>query len=659
MKLSWKVMFFLFYSTNHFCLAQDYDDDTVTQEQPILPKGLENCNGIFLSYNFISRTKEYPHVKNATAQAWAFKSTVTVMNTGTYVLPAWKMFIGFQNREILVSAGGAVLTTGQDFPSPVGNGTYLSGYPQTDLETSINTAGDLSQIQAKVELSGTQFGLMPNRIPMPKTIKLVNDGYKCPKPIHQQTSMYVCCVKDPKFKAKELKSKFLPRQKGDLSISYDVTQAYGNNYMAQVTIQNSNPLGRLDHWNLTWEWMRGEFIYSMKGAYVRDVDHGGCLYGLAGQYYKEMDFSQVLNCQKKPIIFDLPAEKANDTQLGKIPFCCKNGTVLPETMDGSKSKSVFQVQVFKIPPDLNRTAIYPPQKWKIEGVLNPDYKCGAPIRVDPTQTPDSNGLQATKYAIASWQIVCNISRPTQGKFKCCVTFSAYYNKSVIPCDTCACGCPNTAKCNPDKKAMLLPPEALLLPFENRSTKARAWAYINHFPLPKPLPCSDNCGVTINWHVVSDYTNGWAARITLFNWKRVDFEDWFTAVQLKKHASRGFEKLYSFNGTLLKKVNNTIFIQGLPGLNYLIGKMNGTNPKTDPDVPGKQQSVISFKKKPSQGIDIAKGDGFPSRVFFNGKECALPTRIPIGNGGNRRSVNFVLLFLFTIAGFLLIEFSFVS
>ncbi|KAK6283604.1 hypothetical protein POUND7_002556 [Theobroma cacao] len=312
MKLSWKVlgfMLFQFCSTSHFCLAQDYD----TEAQPTLPEGQENCNGIFVSYNFISRTKEYPHVKNATAQAWAFKATATIMNTGTYVLQAWKIFIGFQYKEILVSAGGAVLTNGGDFPAAVGNGTFISGYPQSDLETSIDTAGDFNQIQAQIELSGTQFGLRPPRIPMPKTIKLVNDGYKCPAPTHRKTAMYVCCVRNPKYKAKDLKTKFLPRQKGDLSISYDVTQAYGNNYLAQVTIENSNPLGRLDHWNLTWEWMRGEFIYSMKGAYVREVDTAGCINGLAGQYYQEMDFSSVLNCQKNPIIFYLPAERANDT----------------------------------------------------------------------------------------------------------------------------------------------------------------------------------------------------------------------------------------------------------------------------------------------------------------------------------------------------------
>lgn len=465
--------------------------------------------------------------------------------------------------------------------------------------------------------------------------------------------MYVCCVRDPKYKPKELKTKFLPRQQGDLLISYDVTQAYGNNYLAQVTIKNNNLLGRLDHWNLTWEWTRGEFIHSMKGAYVREVDYSGCIYGLAGQYYQSMDFSEVLNCQKKPVIFDLPAERASDNQLGKIPNCCRNGTILPVTMDKSKSKSVFQVQVFKIPPDMNRTAIYPPQKWNIVGVLNPEYECGAPIRVDPAQFHDPSGLQAIKFALASWQVVCNISRPTKGKYKCCVSFSAYYNESVIPCDTCACGCEDTDKCNPDKPAMLLPGEALLVPFENRTVKARAWASLNHFPVPNPLPCGDNCGVSINWHITSDYKQGWAARITLFNWRRINFENWFTAVQFKR-AGNGYEKLYSFNGTFMRKLNDTIFIQGLPGLDYLMGVTKGANPKTDPNVPGKQQSVISFKKKRRPVINIARGDGFPSRVFFNGEECALPTRIPIGSNGNRCSVNLFLLILFPIVSFLLRE-----
>lgn len=446
-----------------------------------------------------------------------------------------------------------------------------------------------------------------------------------------ESSMWACCKRDPKFKSKLKKTKFMRRQKGDLTISYDVQQAYDNNYNVEVTMENHNPLGRLDRWNLTWEWTRGEFIQTMKGAFPREMDYSDCVKGAAGQYYKDMDFSKVMNCQKHPIISDMPPEKKNDTELGKIPFCCRNGTLLPTLMDASQSKSVFQMQVFKVPPEMNKTSIYPPEKWKVMGILNPDYKCGPPLRVDPTRTPDKRGLDAQVIAVASWQIVCNITKPTKRSTRCCVSFSAYYNESVVPCNTCACGCDDTDHCNPDAKAMLLPPEALLIPFQNRTIKTLAWAKLKHFHVPKKLPCGDNCGVSINWHIASDYKAGWSARITLFNWETTPFQNWFTAMQFKK-AALGFEKVYSFNGTFLPKLNHTVFMQGLEGMNYLIALDNTTNPK----LPGKQQSVISFTKKHTPGIQIAKGDGFPSKVFFNGEECNLPTQFPVGSGNRHKA-----------------------
>lgn len=103
-----------------------------------------------------------------------------MINTRVDEVKAWKAFIGFHHDEILVSANGAVLMDGDDLPAMVGkNGTTIMGYPQTDLKTSIETAGDVMQIQAKVEFVGTQFGLGAKAVPMPKTIRLENDGFKC------------------------------------------------------------------------------------------------------------------------------------------------------------------------------------------------------------------------------------------------------------------------------------------------------------------------------------------------------------------------------------------------------------------------------------------------------------------------------------------------
>lgn len=618
----------------------------VSQAQAPSPAS-DSCNGIFLSYAYTSGNAIPPNLKSdPLEQPYRFESTLTILNNGLEELKSWKVFVGFKHNEFLVSASNAVLADGTSLPAKVGNGTVFAGFPSTDLKTAIETAGDVTQMQAQIKLVGTQFGVASPTVPLPSNISLANDGFVCPRSIVQGTNeLQVCCTKDANFKSNiTVDEEFLPRQNGDLTIMYDVLRTYESNYWAQVTISNHNPIGRLDNWQLSWDWMREEFINSIRGAYPYIVDTRDCILGSQGQFYKEMDFSTVLNCEKRPTIIDLPLTKFNDTNIGKIPFCCRNGTILPPSMDPSKSKSVFQIQVYKMPPDLNRSVLIPPQNWQINGTLNPDYKCGSPIRVSSSQFPDPSGLPSESTAVASWQVVCNITQAKNESPKCCVSFSAYYNDSVVPCKTCACGCPaNTGRtCSTTAQPILLPPEALLIPFENRTAMALAWANLKHRSVPNPLPCGDNCGVSINWHVYTDYTRGWTARITLFNWGDSNFADWFAAVKMDK-AGPGFESMYSFNGSALEGVNNTILMQGLPGLNYLVAEVNGSNPKKDPRVPGKQQSVISFTKKNTPGINVAAGDGFPTKVFFNGEECSLPSVIPTSRGyRNGFSLSFSVL-----------------
>ncbi|OIW17686.1 hypothetical protein TanjilG_29036 [Lupinus angustifolius] len=608
----------------------------------------QECNGVLLSYVYTTGERLPPKVSDAAKQPYRFESTVTLLNNGLDELKSWKVFVEFQHNEFLVSATGVVLADGTTLPAAVGNGTVFAGYPKTDLKTAVETAGDLTQMQVQIDLVGTVFGVAPPDTPLPASLKLANDGFKCDKTDGQGDSgINVCCTKDPKFKTNvTTNDKFMQRQNGDLTIMYDVIRTYESNYWAEVTIANHNRLGRLDNWKLSWDWMNDEFINAMRGAYPSVIDVSDCVFGKKGMQYKDLDFSNVLNCQKRPTIIDLPATKYNDTDLGKIPFCCRNGTILPPSMDISKSVSRFQMQVYKMPPNLNRSELSPPQNWQINGTLNPTYKCGPPVRVSPTANPDLSGIPSYKTVMASWQVVCNITKAIGTASKCCVSFSAFYNESAIPCKTCACGCPsNRGKtCSATAPAMWLPPDALLVPFANRSTKATAWADLKHLRVPNPMPCGDNCGVSINWHLNTDYAKGWSARITLFNWGDTNFADWFAAVQMDK-AAQGFEKMYSFNGSSLKGVNNTIFMQGLPGLNYLVAEVDGANPLKDPRVPGKQQSVISFTKKPTPGINVAHGDGFPTKVFFNGEECSLPSVIP--SSGSRKVFSWATLMLLTL------------
>ncbi|MQL94270.1 hypothetical protein Taro_026928 [Colocasia esculenta] len=608
------------------------------------PNPADTCNGIFLTYNMGARKAIHPLLPADPArQPYSFGASASILNSDTVALKAWSLHVGFPNGTVIVSANPTVLSDGSPFPAVIGpEGASFSGFPATDLPTPIETAGQLTQIQVEITIVGTMFGSPPPAVPMPAVLSLDNPGYVCPRPTRpggvNGTSIYTCCTRDPKFKFNDTISatdqQFLPRRTGDLTISYDVTQSFASSYLALVTIVNGSPLGRLDNWRLIWQWMRGEFIQSMKGAYPSVVDPSECIFGAQGQYYQDFDFSKVASCRRSPTILDLPLSMVNNTDVGRIPSCCRNGTILPASMDPSKSASAFQLQVFKMPPDLNRTKLFPPQNWRITGApgsLNPDYQCGPPVRVSPTQFPDPSGLQTATTAIASWQVVCNITQKRGSSPRCCVSFSAFYNESVVPCKTCACGCPANAvpsTCNATAPALLLPSEALLVPFSNRTSKALAWAELKHFNVPRPLPCPDNCGVSINWHVNTDFRNGWTARVTLFNWEDTSMADWFAAIRMGK-AYAGYETMYSFNGTAMG--NNTIFMQGLPGLNYLMGETAGANPSTDPRVPGKQQTVISFTKKTTPGIDVVAGDGFPTKVFFNGEECSIPDTIPMNRG----------------------------
>ncbi|KAF0908579.1 hypothetical protein E2562_026628 [Oryza meyeriana var. granulata] len=622
------------------------------QAQPAAaPPPEPDCNGMLLTYTLDDRKKIRPFVAVPDAQPYYFHATATIRNSGTRALRSWTLLLTFAHREILVTVDGAVLTSGTDLPynttaAGAGNATSFSGYPQTDLLTPISTAGDLTKIQATVNLVGTLFSGPEPYVPLPSALSLADPSYTCPPATNVSTSLSTCCVLTPEAEANATAgdldaartTSYLPRGTGDLVITYDVLQAYETNYLAQVTLENDALLGRLDGWELSWEWLRGEFINSMRGAYPRQFGASDCVYGPQGAYYKGLDFSKVLNCDRKPAVLDLPPSRRDNKDIGGINHCCRNGTMLPKSVDAAQSKSAFQMEVYKMPPDLNRTKLYAPTNFRVSGAspLNPEYTCWQPVRVSPTELPDPSGLASTTLALATWQVVCNMTAAPSRTPSCCVTFSAFYNESVIPCSTCACGCPAAASCSMTTPSMLLPPYALLMPFERRGREAVKWAGEKGLGVPSPMPCGDNCGVSINWHVATDYAGGWSARATLFNWVEVDMAEWFLAVVMEKQAFDGFDQAFSFNATAAGNGTTMILMQGMEGFEYLKGESNMSG--VDYPVAGKQQSVLLFSKKRRSGgdsIDVVGGGGFPSRVLFNGHECAMPQRIP--SGANRRLV----------------------
>lgn len=584
------------------------------------------CDGVDIVYinNYTARI--YPFLDDTPwLQPYRFESIVTITNMGYSTVEAWAMGIDFQHNEILVDAEGIVLEDGRLMPVDVSNGTVLTQIPAGVLKNAIETAGDMNQVQKTFKIKGTEFGKKLD--PMPRSINITLKGYNCSESLlYGNNTMHTCCSEPNRNVTLNDEEFFLNPETGNFTIMYDVIQAYPGSYLAHVTLSNDSPIARLDFWNISFTWQENEFITKMMGATTREADREVCMNGIAGKTYSDPDMNNVFCCSVSPEIVDLPIDRTNDTQIGGIEYCCRNGTLWPALLDEKKSKSAFLMNVYKVPPmssQLNH--IIPPGNWRIG---DGRFKCGIPRRIKPTAYLDPYLLYETT-AFKTWQVTCN---ETENKPppKCCVSFSKYTNDSIVPCRTCACGCPASPQpaCNASASAMLLPYSAITMHPENRTRQILAWADINHNKnIPNPLPCQDYCGVAINWHIVSNFTGGWSSRMTLFDWSDVTFPDWFAVLQMPG-AYQGFQQAYSFNATKMPNMNGTapdntsVMVTGLQGLNYLMAATNRSA--------GKLQSVFSYTKLTTSGM--REQDYFPEKVWFNGEECVMPEGFPLSRSG---------------------------
>ncbi|KAG0631966.1 hypothetical protein M758_1G294500 [Ceratodon purpureus] len=645
-------------------------DEFAPAPGPSLEDLFPPCQGVLVVYTTTFTKKIYPYLNDTPwIQPYRFQALATLLNQGYSTIANWEMGITYQHGEILVNAGGAVLNDGSRLPADVSNGTVLTGAQPQKLMNAIETAGDLQLIQRIIPLVGTEFGI--KRDPMPKSINITTKDYNCSVPTMKgNNTMYTCCLeKNRNITLTDDGETYLPEEAGNITILYDVTQSYENNYMAMVTISNNMPITRIDHWNLSWTWTENEFINSIMGAQTFEADIKTCVNGLPGRTYAAgPDVNKAACCSVNPIILDLPLDRTNDTNIGGIKNCCKNGTIYPAIIDPKKTKSAFLMNVYKVPPgSTDMTYVVPPVDFKFgDGANTTDgyYTCGKPRLIKPTVYPDPwNSLIHQTSAVKTWQITCNITQEVKRIPKCCVSFSAYYNESVVPCRNGACGHPvlppsdvygdTSPTCDANAPAMLLPYGALTLAPVNRTKKITAWAALNHKAIPSPLPCTDYCGININWHIVSDFTKGWSARLTLLDWSNITYPDWFAVIEMPK-ATPGLQEAYTMNATRLPLLNNslgdpllnnTFVVTGLEGYNnYLMAAQNLSS--------GKIQSVVSFTKETTPGILVPMGDGFPTRIFFNGEECVMPEYQPI-NGSGRVAPSLVFGFILACLSFFLL------
>jgi hypothetical protein len=70
----------------------------------------------------------------------------------------------------------------------------------------------------------------------------------------------------------------------------------------------------------------------------------------------------------------------------------------------------------------------------------PGYTCG-PGKVVPSTVFLSDDRRRKTQALMTWNVTCTYSQHLASKYPpCCVSFSSFYNDTIVPCAKCACGC---------------------------------------------------------------------------------------------------------------------------------------------------------------------------------------------------------------------------
>lgn len=217
-------------------------------------------------------------------------------------------------------------------------------------------------------------------------------------------------------------------------------------------------------WKLSWTWKEDEVIWNMWGAEA--TEQGNCTKFIGGG-------GQLPHCcEKKPTIVDLMPGAPYNMQVSN---CCKGGVLTSMVQDYTKSLASFRMVIGAF--SNNSTDINMPSNFTL-GL--PGYSCGNPFHVPPTKFSHDSGRRftqalgeyketisgtsfyciVTKYivifvwiccyltwfsggivVVETWNVTCSYSQfrssPTP---KCCVSLSAFYNDTIVPCPECSCTC---------------------------------------------------------------------------------------------------------------------------------------------------------------------------------------------------------------------------
>ncbi|CAK9204140.1 unnamed protein product [Sphagnum troendelagicum] len=384
---------------------------------------------------------------------------------------------------------------------------------------------------------------------------------------------------------------------GNITIKWDVMQWTGDGYQATVTLYNWQLYRHIDSpgWVLGWTWAKKEIIWNMVGAQA--TDQGDCSKVTGGTIPH--------SCAPSPQIVDLLPGVPYSQQTAN---CCRGGVLSAFAQDPSNSVALFIIIVGR--SGNTNTSVVLPKNFTLAGP-GPGYTCSAATKVPKTRflSPDR---RRTTLALMTWNLTCIYSQTQAQKApSCCVSFSAFYNSTIVPCPKCACDCPtngtNVALADTTNQLCIdrNDPHPVLPTSKNTGIVA-----------PDMLYCTqDMCPVKIHWHVKVNYQEYWRVKLTITNRDLSrNFSLWNMVAQ---HPNFGnFTEAFSFSYKPLNPYgpssNNSALFWGVKYYNDML--MQG-----GPD--GNVQSEILFRK--DSLFTLASGWAFPHRILFNGDECVLP------------------------------------
>ncbi|KDP31374.1 hypothetical protein JCGZ_11750 [Jatropha curcas] len=372
---------------------------------------------------------------------------------------------------------------------------------------------------------------------------------------------------------------------GNITIKWDVMSWTPDGYVATVTMSNFQLYRHImsPGWTLSWSWAKKEVIWSMVGAQA--TEQGDC-----SKFKGNIPHC----CKKTPTVVDLlPGVPYNQ----QFTNCCKGGVVAAWGQDPSSSVSAFQVSV-GLAGTSNKT-VKLPKNFTLLGP-GPGYTCG-PAKIVPSTvffTPDN---RRKTQALMTWNVTCTYSQFLASKNpSCCVSFSSFYNETITPCPSCACGCQNKHNC-------------IMSNSKEAHKKGINTPKKDNTPL---LQCTHHmCPVRVHWHVKVNYKDYWRAKLAVTNFNyRLNYTQWTLVVQ---HPNlNNVTQVFSFDYKPLvpyESINDTGMFYGMKFYNDLLMEAGPF---------GNVQSEVLLRKDKST-FTLKQGWAFPRKVYFNGDECKLP------------------------------------